>query len=356
MPTERFRAELEEAKSAFEELGDDAALATVWTELGMVEWLPCRYDRAMLAADHAIEHARRSGDTRLLNNALVPLIAGQMFGPATPDEGLRTLDELRDDLSDSRLHESLGLSLRAMYAAMQGSFDEARRLMVLARDVAEAIGAGFALAAHAEQLGHIELYAGDLEASERAFRFNYESLEGMGDEGHLSTGAALLGRALCDLGRFDEAERYVEIALRMGAADDLATQSPARSAQALVHASRGEFAEATQLAREAVELLAEAESPNFQGDAWMDLAQVLRMAGKPEAAGHAAGEALAFYERKGNRPAIRNRTSVHRCAIERVTRCASRARRDVASREPHPRRGGREAADRYASALPSRSS
>jgi len=45
-----------------------------------------------------------------------------------------------------------------------------------------------------------------------------------------------------------------------------------------------------------------AESPNFQGDAWMDLARVLRMAGKPAEAEQAAREALALYERKGNRP------------------------------------------------------
>jgi tetratricopeptide (TPR) repeat protein len=95
----------------------------------------------------------------------------------------------------------------------------------------------------------------------------------MGDEGHKSAGAAMLARALCDLGRFEEAERYVEIALRLGAEDDPATQVPARSTQALVHASRGKFAEAEQLAREAVELYADAEAPNFQGDAWLDLAQ-----------------------------------------------------------------------------------
>jgi Flp pilus assembly protein TadD len=70
-----------------------------------------------------------------------------------------------------------------------------------------------------------------------------------------------------------------------------------------VHASRGKFIEAEQLAREGAALFADAESPNFQGDAWMDLAQVLRMAGKPEEAERAAGEALAFYDRKGNRPA-----------------------------------------------------
>jgi tetratricopeptide (TPR) repeat protein len=302
-PTEQFRAELEEARSAFEELGDDAALATVWTELANIEWMPCRYARATLAAERAIEHARRSGDERLLANATIPLIAAQMFGLATPEEGLRTLDELSDDMSGSRLHEAGSLSTRATFTAMQGDVGEARRLMALGEEIAESIGAGFLLSAHAEQLGHIEQYAGDAEAAERAFRRNYESLEGLGDEGHGSTGAAMLGRVLCDLGRFEEAERYVEIALRIGAADDLATQVPARLTRALVQAARGEFEVAEQLAREAVELMADAECPNFQGDTWMDLAQVLHMAGKPVEAGQAAVEALAFYERKGNRPA-----------------------------------------------------
>jgi tetratricopeptide (TPR) repeat protein len=302
-PTEQFRAELEEARRAFEDLGDDAALATVWTELAMIEWMPCRYDRATLAADRAIEHARRSGDARLIGRALVPLLAARMFGFTRPDEGLRMLDELRDDLAGSRLNEAVGVSVRAFYFAMQGAFEEARRLIALANEVAEATGAAFLLAAHAEQLGHIELYAGDAEAAERAFRRNYETLDGMGDEGHQSTGAAMLARALWDLGRFDEAERFVEIALRIGAEDDLATQVPARSTQALVHASRDEYIEAEHLAREAVALFADAGSPNFQGDAWMDLGQVLRMAGRVGEAREAAGEALSYYQRKGNRPA-----------------------------------------------------
>jgi tetratricopeptide (TPR) repeat protein len=172
-----------------------------------------------------------------------------------------------------------------------------------ADDIAEAVGSRFQFSAHAEELGHLELWAGDAGAAERAFRRNFENLEGSGDEGHGSTGAAMLARALFDLGRLEEAERYVEIAFRLGAEDDLATQVPGRSTQALLHASRGEFAEAEQLAREAVELYADAEAPNFQGDAWLDLAQVLRSAGKPDEAKQAAREALAYYERKGNRPA-----------------------------------------------------
>jgi tetratricopeptide (TPR) repeat protein len=303
MPTEEFRAELEEAARAFEELGDDAALATVWTELAFIEWMPCRFDLAVRAGERALEHARRSGDKRLLDKALVPFIAGQMFGPTTPAEGLRTLDELSDDLSDSRLHASVVLGVRGFYAGLEGSFDEARHLIALGDEVAESIGARFILSAHAEHLGGLELSAGDAEAAERAFRRNYEGLEALGDEGHLSYAAGGLARSLFELGRFDEAERYVEIGLRLAAEDDLASQTMARSARALVLAERSEFAEAESLAREAVRLYADAQCPTFQGNAWLDLARVLRVVGKPAEAKEAAVEALAFYERKGNRPA-----------------------------------------------------
>jgi tetratricopeptide (TPR) repeat protein len=181
---------------------------------------------------------------------------------------------------------------------MEGSSDEARRLTGLAIQVAESLG----LPAHEEFLGDFELRAADPAAAEQAYRRNYEILDEQGDEGHKSTAAADLARALCALGRFDEAERYAAIARSVAAEDDLASQVVGRSAQAMVLAARGEFAEAERLGREAVQMLAEAESPNLQGDLWMDLAKVLRMAGQPAEAEHAAREALVFFERKGNRP------------------------------------------------------
>ena len=45
-----------------------------------------------------------------------------------------------------------------------------------------------------------------------------------------------------------------------------------------------------------------AENPNSFGDAWMDLATILRNAGEPDEAEQAAREALALHESKGNRP------------------------------------------------------
>ena len=303
MSTEDLRTELEDAANAFEEAGDDAGLAAVWKELAEIEWMPCRYDRAERAGRRAIECARRTGDERLLANALIISLAAPMLGTATPQDGIRGLEDLGADLSRSRQLEGVGLIVRAFYLAMQGDFDEARRLNEHAGEIALGLGLQSDLAGQHEQLGAIERYAGDVAASERAFRRSYEIMDALGDEGHKSTSAAALAEALCTLGRFEEAEPYAEIAMRVAAEDDLASQAVGRSARALVLAARGELAEAERLAREAVGLFADAESPNFRADGWMDLAKVLEMAGKPEEAADAAREALAQYERKGNLPA-----------------------------------------------------
>jgi class 3 adenylate cyclase/tetratricopeptide (TPR) repeat protein len=300
--TEDFRAQLEEAVRYFEERGDDAALATVWTQLGEIEWMPCAYDRAERAGRRAVEHARRSGDPRLLEYAVFILLAACMFGPATSDEGLRMIDELAEDLAGSRHLEEFALVVRAYYVGMRGEFDESRRLLRLAEEIATSLGLRFDIAASREQLGNIELYAGEPAAAERAFRENHRILDELGDVGHKSTGAANLALALCALGRFEEAEPFAEEAVRIAAEDDTASQASGRSARALVLAARGEFAEAERLAREALELYANAEAPNFQADVWLDLARVLRAAGKGAEAHDAAREALSLYERKGNRP------------------------------------------------------
>ena len=92
--------------------------------------------------------------------------------------------------------------------------------------------------------------------------------------------------------------------MERGAQDDLASQTLGRSALAMVLAARGDLDEAERLARESVEMLAEAHSPNMVGDLWMVVAKVLVSAGKRVEAIEAAETALALYERKGNEPAV----------------------------------------------------
>jgi tetratricopeptide (TPR) repeat protein len=294
---------VEEAGRFFEETGDAAALATVWEQLAELEWMPCRYERAEGAARRALEYARRSGDERLIASALERLIGAMMLGTASAEDELRVLADLGSERSHSRRLDAICTVVRAFCLGMQGSLDESRRLYALGIEGADALGARMELAGFYEQLGATELYAGDPVAAERAIRRFFEVMDESGDEGHKSTAAGELARALFALERFDEAEEYAEMALRVAAEDDLASQTAGRSASALVLAARGEYAEAERLAREAVVMFSEAESPNFQADGWMDLATVLRTAGKAADAERAAREALALYERKGNRPA-----------------------------------------------------
>ena len=65
-------------------------------------------------------------------------------------------------------------------------------------------------------------------------------------------------------------------------------------------AARGDVETAEKLAREAVELIRTSDDINSQGDALIDLAEVLRVAGRPAEAAEAARDALALFEAKGN--------------------------------------------------------
>ena len=302
MSPQECREELEEAISRFEELGDEAGLATAWTKLAFLEFYPCRFDSAERAAHRAVGHARRGGSDRLLSDALRFMLLSQCFGSATPEEGFRTLDEMTADVSRSRSLEGSALAIRGSFRAMEGSFDEARSAIGLAIDMAEALGTRVMLAVYEEFLGEVETLAGDLVAAEQGIRRKYEMLDEMGQESLKSTAAADLAHVLAMLGRFDEAGSYAAIGRSVAAEDDLPSQVIGRSAQALVLAGRGEFTEAEHLAREAVRMLEDAEWPLGQGSVRMDLARVLRTAGKTMEAERAAREALAFYERKGNQP------------------------------------------------------
>jgi tetratricopeptide (TPR) repeat protein len=299
-PTGRVRAELEEAVHVFEELGDEAGLALAWVLLAETEFMPCRFGAGERAARRALEHARRSGEERLIREAVRATIATQYFGLGTPQQAEGTFDELQDELSRSQESVSFARALRGGYLAMRGEIDEARRLFEEAVEIAEALGHRFMVAAALQGRGDIEAAVGDPALAEQALRRSYEILDGLGDEGHKSTTAAYLARVLSMTDRLEEADSFARIARDVAAEDDLASQAAGRSANALVLSGRGRFEEAEALSREAIGMYAEAENPNSHGDLWMDLARILRSAGKPAEASAAAREALGHYERKGN--------------------------------------------------------
>jgi class 3 adenylate cyclase len=278
-----------------ERAGDHAALVHVWNALGIaVANSRGRWSDFARASEQAIEHSRLAGQQR---SGLFFIQLALVNGATPADEALKRLDRLLPESPD-------GYSLinRAWLLAMLDRFDEA---VPLAREsnarLRELDGRRFG----ESRLAEIAIYTGDHEAAAGHLRALCEWLEEQGLLGYLSTFAPDLGRALCRLDRFDEAEPLARRGRELAEEGDATAQASWRQAQALVHAHRGEYAEGERLAREAVVIVEQTDGLNFQGSALCDLAEVLLAAGRDEEAAAALTDALERYERKHNLPMAR---------------------------------------------------
>jgi tetratricopeptide (TPR) repeat protein len=221
-------------------------------------------------------------------------------------EALERRDELAPDPTP------LTLALRCWLVAMLDRVEEARPVALQAHDrLVEQTGQRFAY----DMLAEIALLAGDLDDAARHLRTFCDWLEETENYAFLSTYLPQLGRVLCALGRYDEAEPLAQRGRELGDEQDAVTQALWRQVEALVHASRGQLAEAERLAREAVAITYNTDSLLRQGEALCDLADVLQVAGRHDEAAAALRDALDRYERKQIIPLVR-RTSERIAALD----------------------------------------
>ena len=131
-----------------------------------------------------------------------------------------------------------------------------------------------------------------------------EQWDALGETGFNSTMTALLASALCDLGRFDEAETNARRSRELSADDDFASQAAWRAAQARVLSHRGEHGEALRLADEALAINESTDYLTWQGESDEVRGMVLAAAGRTDEALEAYGRATERLERKGIVPAV----------------------------------------------------
>jgi tetratricopeptide (TPR) repeat protein len=154
-------------------------------------------------------------------------------------------------------------------------------------------------------LAEISALAGDYEDASNRLRTLCQGLETQGMQGYLESYLAMLGRLLCQVSRFDEAEEYAERA-RALEEERLETSGEAeswymwRQVLARVYAYRGDLADAERLAREAVALGDQNDSLDVQCVTRWDLAEVLVAASCADEAAAAFEQALERAERKKN--------------------------------------------------------
>jgi tetratricopeptide (TPR) repeat protein len=185
--------------------------------------------------------------------------------------------------------------------AMRGRFSEARTRVAQARAILTEFGLTYFLAHSRDVAALVETLAGHPAGAEAELRTSYEELREMGEKTFLAENAAQLAQALYAQGRYDEAERFVQVS--EGASSGRAQKAYWGPARAKLLARRGDATAADALARESVAIWAERDNLLWHGYALMDLAEVVRLAGRAEEAVSVVEQAVALFERKGIVPA-----------------------------------------------------
>ena len=293
-------AEVEKSISILEAEKEHEGLARAWRLLWSVHMMGCRYGAGEQAAQRLIEHAEAAGDAVMAARALPWLAVCAEYGPAPVTDAIKTCEEILGRAGNDRKSEANTLRVLAHLEAMRGNFERARELYGQVKANLEELGWKRIAALAALVSGNVEMLAGDAVAAERELRHSYEILNELGEKNYISTIAGDLAEALYQQGRYDEAMLYSETCEELESADDIASQVRWRCVRGKVGGHRGEFEPAESLVGEALSLIRRSDDLNSQGDTLMDLAEVLRLARKPERAALAVEEARELFERKGN--------------------------------------------------------
>jgi class 3 adenylate cyclase/tetratricopeptide (TPR) repeat protein len=265
------------------ELGDDLGLAKAWWLKSEVHVHACRWAARAENLERALGYARAAGDRSEQSTLASQLALALYCGPTPVDQAIERCQRLLAELPDDRsLRASITGSIAGL-RAMQGEFEEARRLQEGARALHEELGQRYRIATRSLIAAEIEVLAGRPNEAITIFRWALGELQEMGATSVMSTVAAFLADSLADEGSIDDALRYSQLSERHAAGLDVATQVMWRVARANATGALG-------LAQEAVELAEPTDYTYIKARALL-------------AVGDRAG-AVREYERKGNTAAV----------------------------------------------------
>jgi class 3 adenylate cyclase/tetratricopeptide (TPR) repeat protein len=279
---------------------DAAMLATIWRLLALAHGSTGHYGRATDAAERAMEQARRVHDGRQIRLAAAHYAVAALHGPTPVPDAIRRCEEIASEVQGDRRTQGVVTSTLAALLAMRGEFDRARLLYREAQSLLADLGPTVVGATTSLETVWVERLAGDLAAAEQELRRDYESLTELGERYFLSTVTGELARVLYAQGRHDEAEQMSQHAQELADADDIESQIRWRTVQAKLLARKGNCDVALILIGEAVDLVARTDAVIAQAETLVDLAEVLRHAGRGKDAEEALDDAIALFETKGN--------------------------------------------------------
>ena len=258
---------------------DERGQSRAWSLRAAIAWLSGRVADADEAWEQAAARARSAGDDRELFQILGWQASAAVFGPMPVKDAIKRCEKIRKQVSGSPVAVAVTLHPLAALHAMTGEFDKARKLLAEGNAILGELGRMESAVSHHEAL--VELLAGRPDLAEARLRVGYDELVRMGGDGSLlATTAAMLAQAVYEQDRVDEAAELCELVQRTAPREDLVTQVVWRGVQGKVLARREQFEDGESLAREAVALVEQTDLLTHHGDALLDLATVLRLAGR----------------------------------------------------------------------------
>jgi tetratricopeptide (TPR) repeat protein len=234
------------------------------------------------------------------------------FGPRPVEEAIARLAELSGEDSGDRWTDAIVSIWLGRLEAMRANFDVAREHVARAQTAFSDLGADTAVVdTCGRATAAVELAAGFPDVAARSLRDACALLEDLHQTSVLATRAAELAHALYELGRYDEASGWAQVAGASAGDDDLDAILTRQPVEAKIHARLGRVDDAERLARAVVDLAARTDALNRRAESLLALAEVLELTGAEQEAQEHVAAALGFYEQKGNVAAARRVRTKH---------------------------------------------
>jgi class 3 adenylate cyclase len=297
---EGIAARAQELIAELEEDADHRGLARAWRLLYYVHGTASRWGRAAEAAGQTIRHAEQAGDERMARRFAGMLAISVLYGPTPADEAIRYCKRVLSRAVEDRKASAITEVALAHLEAMRGNFELARLRYRRSRALLEEFGWRFSAALTSHDSAPVEMLAGDLEAAERELRQDYQTLEQMGERNYISTTAGILAEVLYRQARYQEAAELVAVCRGLASPDDVASQFLWRCVHAKLLARDRQHEQADAILAEALGLIGDSDWVDWQGNGFMDLAEVCRLRGRVADAIEALGQASARFAAKGN--------------------------------------------------------
>ena len=289
----------EEAISVLEPLDDDSGLARAWHLAAHAHNVADLREDMQRAHEHALSHARRARDVRLETESMFWLGLCAFFGPTHVSQAAIDCAAL-GEAAHTSLQQAQARFWGAAVRGLTVGAGEVRMELDEVRRTYRELGLETSWGGSAMVCGYLELQSGDPVHAEAVLRPSADALERAGEKGYRATVLELLSEALLAQGRGDEAASVAIQCDAITAPDDTLATSSLAVLKAKLATRTGTRTQVDHAIGEALTAIEPLPDDGFTfATTRLDLAEVLRTAGRIDEAREQAGRALAIAEAKG---------------------------------------------------------